>query len=113
MPTHSDIDGYLAALAPATRRIGEELRATIDRSLPSATGTIWHGQPVWMSAKQPLAGFKAYTGYVTFMIWNGNPIPDATGRLQPGSRMATLKLHAPSDIDRTAFTAWLQAAHGA
>ncbi len=113
MARHSNINRYLADLPPATRRIGKELRAVIDSALPDATASIWHGQPVWMRDKSPLAGFKAYSTYVTFMIWNGKSISDSTGRLQPGSRVATVKLHAPSDIDHEAFTGWLKAAHDA
>ncbi len=108
-----DIDDYLGSLGSPTGDISAELRTLIDEALGEAGATIWHGHPVWMSGKRPLAGFKAYATHVTFMIWHGNPISDATGRLQSGAHMATVKLRSTSDIDRRAFRGWLETAHAA
>ena len=113
MAEHTDIEGYLASLPEPLRDTASELRSVIDGALAGGEGRIWHGHPVWMSGKAPLAGFKAYTAHVTFMIWHGDPITDPTGRLQVGARMATVKLASPADIDRTAFARWLGAAHAA
>jgi len=113
MSKHVDIDEYLDSLEGQARDIGRELRAILDDALRNASGTLWHGHPVWMSGKKPLAGFKAYASYVTFMIWHGNPISDATGRLQSTSHMATVKLASTADIDRRTFRRWLRTAHAA
>ena len=113
MAKHTDIDDYLGSVTEATRGIGSELRAVLDDALPKADGTIWHGHPVWMSGKAPLAGFKAYSTHVTFMIWHGKPISEPTGRLQSGTHMATVKIRSAAEIDRRAFRSWLLAAHAA
>lgn len=113
MPKHADIDEYLESLENPSRDIGDELRTILDDVLGNATGTLWHGHPVWLSGKKPLAGFKAYASSVTFMIWHGNPISDATGRLRSNAHMATVKLASTSDIDRRTFQRWLRTAHAA
>lgn len=110
MPKHLDIDGYLDSLADPVRALGDELRTLLDDALPGATGVVWHGHPVWMDGKVPLAGFNAYSAYVTFMIWNANQIADPTGRLQFGKHMATVKVRAASEIDPEMFRSWLRAA---
>jgi hypothetical protein len=113
MPKHADIDEYIESLEGPGHDIGHELRAILDDALGNAARTLWHGHPVWMSGKKPLAGFKAYASHVTFMIWHGNPISDATGRLQSNAHMATVKLGSTSDIDRRTFRRWLRTAHAA
>jgi hypothetical protein len=113
MGQHIDIDHYLASLPEPSRGIGTELRPILDAALPASNAVIWHGQPVWMRDKKPLAGFKAYTAYVTLMIWNGRDIADPTGRLTPGRHMSTVKIRAIPDIDRDAINSWLRSAHPA
>jgi hypothetical protein len=113
MPKHLDIDDYLDSLAEPARGIGAQLRSLVDAALPDADAKLWHGHPVWMAGMKPLAGFKAYTAHVTFMIWNGSPIADDSARLEQGPHMATVKVRAAADIDRTTFAGWIRAAHAA
>jgi hypothetical protein len=107
MGHHIDVDDYLSSLPEPTRAIGTELREMLDIALPLGAGVLWHGHPVWMSGKAPLAGFKAYAAHVTLMIWNGSGITDRTGRLVHGRHMSTVRIRATSDIDHGLFTGWL------
>ncbi len=103
------IDEYNISLSEALAPIGEQLTRLIDESLPDADGVIWHGHPVWMSGKSPIAAFKAHSTHVTFMLWAGQSITDRSGRLQPAgsATMANLKLRSVDDIDEALFTNWL------
>ncbi len=113
MHEHRDIDDYLDSLAEPARGIAAQLRSLVDAALPDADAKLWHGHPVWMAGRKPLAGFKAYTAHVTFMIWHGRPIAGDTARLESGPHMATVKVRTAADIDPTAFAGWIRAAHAA
>ncbi|KQW06175.1 hypothetical protein ASC66_06485 [Leifsonia sp. Root4] len=104
------LDEFIAELDAPAREIAESLRAIIDDAVPGATGQVWHGHPVWLDGKNPIAGFKPYPRWTTFMIWNGSPITDASGRLESGARMSTLKLSGTDDIDAALFADWLKQA---
>jgi hypothetical protein len=112
MPAPS-IDAYTAALPAPLRDVATVLRTLLDREIGADLGTIWHAHPVWKNGARPLAGFKAYSTHVTFMIWAGTAITDPTKRLHlSGSGMGSVKLRTPADLDATTFTEWLrQAAH--
>jgi hypothetical protein len=101
------IDDYIAG--HACQPVQRALRELLDANLPQATGRVYHGHPIWLVDKTMVAGFKAYTSYVTFMLWDGQDVDDPTGRLQPGARrMASVKLRDESDVDTAAFTSWLK-----
>ncbi|GAA3591256.1 hypothetical protein GCM10022198_13910 [Klugiella xanthotipulae] len=103
----STLDDYIAALDPAQQEISVALRSLLDSALPEAAGQLWHAHPVWLLARAPVAGFKAYPRYVTFMIWNASPIVDTSGTLVPGPRMATARFTSISDIDEKSIRNWL------
>lgn len=106
------IDDYNATLSDDLTPIGEQLTRIIDEALPEAEGVIWHGHPVWMSGKTPIAAYKAHATHVTFMIWTGQLLTDRSGRLQAAgsSTMANLKVRTADDIDETLFANWLHQA---
>ncbi|CAN5387617.1 MAG: hypothetical protein JWP10_1483 [Nocardioidaceae bacterium] len=107
----ASIDEYLETMPDGFAEIGAQLRGLLDAELPAASGQLWHGHPVWMEGKTPVAGFKAYANWVTFMLWDGQKINDFSGRLQPNSRdMASVKLTGLDDIDVPLFTEWLDVA---
>jgi hypothetical protein len=110
---NAPIDTYISALEPPMRDIATRLRSLLDAGLGHAGATIWHGHPVWMAGKAPLAGFKAYAKHVTLMIWHGHGIDDPTGRLTTNAHMGTLKLASPADLDADAVSGWLSSAHQA
>lgn len=106
----SAIDDYIAGRSDATRPVCEALTALLDENLERAEGVVWHGHPVWMIGKTPVAGFKAATAFVSLLVWRGQDI-DAPGLTPAGaSRMATLKIASAGEIDAERFGAWLRAA---
>jgi hypothetical protein len=91
--------------------IGSRLKPLIDAGLPKAACTIWHGQPVWMIEKKPVAMLKAYPKYITFALFSGQNVSDASGRLEAGAqKMASVKLKEPGEIDAPVFAEWLRQA---
>jgi hypothetical protein len=100
------IDDYIAG--HDFQPVQKALRDLLDTRLTQAEGRVYHGHPIWLVDKTMLAGFKVYSSYVTFMLWQGQDIDDPTGRLRPGARrMAAVKLTSVSDVDEAAFAAWL------
>lgn len=106
------IDDYIASLSDTLEPIGRQLAGILDNGLPGADGVIWHGHPVWMSGKSPIAAFKAHSTHVTFMIWAGQLLTDRSGRLEAAgsATMANLKIRSADDIDEPLFTNWLHQA---
>jgi len=109
MPT---IDEYIATLGTPIDAIATALRSQLDTGLPDAVGQVWHGHPVWMMGTTPIAGFKAYPNYVTFMLWRGQSINDDTETLAPSGSgdMATLKIADINGFDAEALDDWLRQA---
>lgn len=103
------VDEYISSLSEELQPVGQQLADVISSGLPRTTGVIWHGHPVWMSGKTPVAAFKAHTSHVTFMIWRGQEITDRSGRLQPSgsATMANLKASSTDDVDADLFANWL------
>lgn len=106
------VDQYLASLSEDLQLVGGQLVRLLDEGLPRAQGVIWHGHPVWMIAKQPVAAFKAHATHMTFMIWKGQLLTDRSGRLEASgsATMANLKLRTADDLDAALFTNWLHQA---
>lgn len=109
------IDDYLAGLAGPLRDIGEKLKPIIEDALPGAAGAMWHGHPVWSlgdrPGRRPVCLVKAYGSHVSFALWRGQEIDDASGRLVAGARaMAAVRLHRVDEIDPALFTGLLRTA---
>jgi len=105
------VDEYMAEIPAELQALGSVLKPLIDAGLPKATATMWHGQPVWMIGKSPVAMLKAYPKYVTFALFRGQKVSDASGRLEAGSReMASVKLKDAGEIDAALFGEWLRQA---
>lgn len=103
---------YIDSMDQSLQPLGDKLTNVLDDSLSKATGTIWHGHPVWMTGKMPIAGFKAHASHVTFMVWKGQLITDRSGSLQPAgsSGMASLKLADADQVEPNIFANWLHQA---
>lgn len=111
MGSVATIDGYIEELQLPLQDVAVALRPIIDAGLPNAKGQIWHGNPVWMIGKTPVAMFKAYPRYITFALFRGQKIDDPTGKLEAGSQsMASVKLTSPAEIDSSVITDWLHKA---
>jgi hypothetical protein len=98
------IDAYTAALPAPLREIATALRGLIDGEL--GPGTVWHGHPIWKNGMAPVAGFKAYSAYVTFMIWHAESL---TGLSHAANGIGSIKIRTADEIDHAAITAWLRA----
>ncbi|MFD2764021.1 DUF1801 domain-containing protein [Micromonospora eburnea] len=110
------VTDYLAGLDVPLREVGEKIRTVVDAALPEATAAVWHGHPVWglgdQPGRTPVCLVKAYSSYVTFGLWRGQDVDDASGRLVPGARrMASVKLRTLDEIDPDLFTGWLRQAY--
>jgi hypothetical protein len=103
------IDDYIDGLDEPLASVARTIRDHLDANLEGAQGQIWHGHPVWLSGKNPVAGFKAYPKYVTLMLWRGQDISDA---LTPAGsdRMATLKISNPAELHGPTLRGWLNKA---
>ena len=110
MPSPATVDEYLASLPENLAAIGRALRAQLDAALPRADGQMWHGHPVWLAAKTPIAGFKAYPAYVTLLLWRGQDIADPSGRLEAAGSgsMSSVKLRSSADLDLPLQADWLR-----
>jgi hypothetical protein len=103
------VDEYIEAVPEPLRGAAAAARAVIDAEL--GEGIIWHGHPVWMLDEKPVALLKAYTAFVTFGLFQGQRVDDASGRLQPAARrMASVRLRAVADVDEALFTGWIREA---
>ena len=101
------VDDYIEALPEPLRSAAAEARGVIDAEL--GEGVIWHGHPVWMMGKTPVALLKAYTTFVTFGLFQGQLVEDPSGRLQPAARrMASVRLRAAADVDEALFAGWIR-----
>lgn len=103
------VDDYIAGLEEPLSSVARTLRDHLDANLAGTEGHIWHGHPVWMAGKNPVAGFKAYPKHVTLMLWRGQ---DITEDLAPAGsdRMATLKITNPAELHGPTLRQWLNQA---
>ncbi|WP_255455387.1 DUF1801 domain-containing protein [Cryobacterium frigoriphilum] len=86
------------------------LRAKFDEGLPGMEAKLWHGHPVWLQDGVPVAGFKAYANFVTLLLWRGQRITDASGKLDASgsAEMGSVKLREADDVDAPLFDDWLR-----
>lgn len=103
------IDEYIAELDEPLGAIAASLKAHLDTGLPETNGKVWHDHPVWLSGKEPVAGFKAYANYVTFMLWRGQDIDEALAPTGSG-RMGTLKITNTDGFDGLDLDTWISKA---
>ncbi|MGG7463124.1 MULTISPECIES: DUF1801 domain-containing protein [unclassified Plantibacter] len=103
---------YNLTVAEPLQEVAKTLAAVLETALGDIEGTVWHGHPVWLDDKTPIAGFKAYANYITFMIWRGQDLLDAQGELEPAGsqRMGTLKVESVEQIDEAKLAVLLREA---
>lgn len=106
------VDEYIDSLSDTLGPVGRQLSGILDTGLPGTNGVVWHGHPVWMLGRTPIAAFKAHASHVTFMIWRGQELTDRSARLEAAgsSTMANLKVRTVDDIDEPLFVNWLNQA---
>jgi hypothetical protein len=105
------IEEYITGLDEPLTAVAVTLKEHLDATLSGSTGQMWHGHPVWMSDGNPIAGFKAYPDYVTFMLWRGQEI-DTAGTLSPAGSgsMSTLKVSKAAELHGPDLRRWLSQA---
>ncbi|ROQ39888.1 hypothetical protein EDF46_1523 [Frondihabitans sp. PhB188] len=107
MTSDAKVSAYLDAQPPELADVGSVLRDVLDTSLVRAEGTLWHGHPVWMIGKTPVAGFKAYPKYVTLLIWRAAELPAHEGLQLNASGLGSTKLSSSAAISRAHLSALL------
>jgi hypothetical protein len=104
------IDEFNASISGALGEVTRRLQPLLDRGLPGSEGRMWKGHPVWFYGEEPLAGYRAYPGYVALMFWQGQQFDDPE-HLQPESgNMAVMKYAGPDEIDEAAVLDWARQA---
>lgn len=105
----STVDEYLASLPAEQAGIAATLREHLTAGLPGTQEQMWHGHPVWMAGKDPIAGFKAFPGWITLLFWHPTEISDPTGLTPSGGTGAllTLKLTAAEGLDVAQLDRWV------
>jgi len=100
MAKAATVDDYIEVLDDPFQAIATTLRPIIDAGLPALKPVLWHGQPVWMNGKRPVAMIKAYPRYVSFALFEGRGVKDRSGRLGAGSgQISFVKLSTANQID--------------
>lgn len=103
------IDEYVHELDPTLSEVATVLADSLTAGLPGAEGVVWHGHPVWMDGKTPVAGFKAAATWVTLLLWQGRRIDDPSGRLAAtgSAQMASARFASVDDVDPAQLRGWL------
>ena len=86
-----DVDAYLAALAPAERRVLKKLRATIKSVAPKAVEKISYRMPLYFYLGY-LVGFAAFKDHCSFFVMSYRVMGMFKKELKPYLR-ATATLH--------------------
>ncbi|NKZ03525.1 DUF1801 domain-containing protein [Actinomadura latina] len=115
MGKHANVREYMADVPAGLRDVAEKALAVVDAALPGVEVALWHAQPTWSlgekAGQKPVCFIKAYAKYVTFGLWRGQEIEDASGRLEAMSRqMAGVKLSGLEDVDEELFAGWVRRA---
>jgi len=115
MGKHANVQEYMADVPAGLRDVAEKALAVVDAAMPGVEVALWHGQPTWSlgekAGQKPVCFLKAYARYVTFGLWRGQEIEDASGRLEAMSRqMAGVKLGGLDDLDAGLLAGWVEQA---
>ncbi|MEN9569768.1 MAG: hypothetical protein RL172_999 [Bacteroidota bacterium] len=101
------IKNYNDALAPTDAAIGHLLAMHIDAALPGAECKIWHRQPVWFLAGNPVAGYGKLKNCIRLLFWSGQSF-DEPGLQPEGSfKAADIRYTHQSQVNITDLQRWL------
>ena len=106
----STVDEYLDTLPTEHQKIAAILREHLTAGLPETKEQLWHGHPVWMSGKDPIAGFKEYPRWVSLLLWKPSKISDPDNLLTPSGgtgSVLTLKLTDADNVDTVQLDRWI------
>lgn len=104
-----EIHDYNESQADVNRKICEQLARLIEASLPDSTNKLFHANPAWFLAENPIVGYDVRKKGVMLMFWSGQsfktPGLEVVGSLK---FKAAGKLYTEaSEIDETTVKRWL------
>jgi hypothetical protein len=107
MTTPSDILDYESGLTPEDQAVCAKIRAEIERTLPEATGKVWHGHPVFFLADNPIVGYSRLKWGVRLLFWSGQSFGES-GLSNEGKFQAAEKRYTGvSEVDTIELARWL------
>jgi hypothetical protein len=68
---NNEIEKYNALQTEENRYICIMLMDEINRSLTNAESRIWHGNPVWFLAGNPIVGYSKLKSGIQLLFWSG------------------------------------------
>jgi uncharacterized protein YdhG (YjbR/CyaY superfamily) len=77
MSTSPDILAYESALTPEDQAVCAKIRTEIERTLPEATGKVWHGNPVYFLDGNPIVGYSKLNSCVQLLFWSGQSFDES------------------------------------
>ena len=111
MKSYATFDDYLADQAPANQAIIRALRRFVKAAAPALTETVKYSNGCWVAGTEPIVYVYSDVGFVHFGFVMGASLKDPRGLLEgTGRSIRHIKVRAPADIDRPAFTVLLKQA---
>lgn len=99
---------YNARQSAAQKKVCDLLATEIDRHLPDAANSIWHGHPVWFFDDNPIVGYSRQKPGIRLMFWSGADF-DEPGLDVVGKKFkdASTFYQEVVDVDVEAVARWL------
>jgi hypothetical protein len=111
MKKYASFDDYLEDQPPRNRSTIRALRRFVKRVEPTLEESVKWGNGCWVKEKVPVSYVYSAPDHVQFGFFRGSALKDPQGLLQGnGQYVRHVKLRKPSDIDETAFKAFLHQA---
>lgn len=105
---HADISKYNDRQAPDDKAICERLADAIDRGLPEAEGSLWHGHPVWFLDGNPIVGYSKQKKGILLMFWSGAGFDEpALSVVGKKFKDASVFYNTADEIDDADLQGWL------
>ena len=111
MKKYASFDEYLEDQPPKNRSIIRALRRFVKRAEPALEESVKWGNGCWLKGKVPVSYVYSAPDHVQFGFLRGSALKDPRRLLEGNSQYVRhVKLRKPSDIDETAFKAFLRQA---
>ncbi len=107
---HTDIPSYNNAQVASDKAMCELLCKEITAELPEAESKIWHGNPVWFLAGNPVAGYAKLKNSVQLLFWSGQSFDEAGLHAEGSFKAAEARYTDPAQINLSDLHRWLQKA---
>ena len=111
MKHYATFDDYLEAQTPPNQATIRALRRFVKAVAPTLTEAVMWSNGCWVVGTEPIAYVYSDDGFVRFGFVMGASLKDPRGLLEgKGRSVRHIKVRAPANIDRPAFTALLKQA---